>query len=106
MRESLTKLLMPPADSILGVVSMMAALLALLSLTAASSLSSLSLLGGLSFTFAAAAPSPPLSAPLFADLSSAATADMARSLQPPAVVGSHIAAAADRGAHSRLQAKG
>ena len=87
---------MPPADSILGVVSMMAAaLLAWLSLVALA-LTVVALLGGLPFTFAAEAPlSPPP-----ADLSAAAT-DMVRSLQQLVVVGSHAAAAVD--GHSRLQ---
>ena len=89
---------MPPADSILGVVSMMAAaLLAWLSLVALA-LTVVALLGGLPFTFAAEAPlSPP---PPPADLSAAAT-DMVRSLQQLVVVGSHAAAAVD--GHSRLQ---
>ena len=88
---------MPPADSILGVVSMTAAaLLAWLSLVALA-LTVVALLGGLPFTFAAEAP---LSPPPPADLSAAAT-DMVRSLQQLVVVGSHAAAAVD--GHSRLQ---
>ena len=94
---------MPPADSILGVVSMMtAALLAWLSLVALT-LTVVALLGGRPLTFAAEAPlSPPLPLTPPADLSAAAT-DMVRSLQQLVVLGSHAAAAVD--GHSGLQAK-